>query len=124
MTIQDTIKGWLAKINKDYATLDTDIVDFAIECTLTRVRLYLNSTTIPDGIETVLAEVTNTVLNKTVRVKALGTELDSAVSSVSDNGQSISYANEISNYFSSASDSEIFGGYTGILARYRNIKVV
>ena len=51
-------------------------------------------------------------------------DVDHAIKSISDNGQSITYDNEITKYFSTASDEELFSGFTPILNRYRRIKVV
>jgi ABC-type uncharacterized transport system substrate-binding protein len=51
-------------------------------------------------------------------------DVDRAISSVSDNGQSVSYANEVTRYFATASDDELFTGFTALLSRYRRVKVV
>ena len=48
----------------------------------------------------------------------------SVINSISDNGQSISYANEVTRYFTTVSDEELFTGFTSLLSRYRRIKVV
>lgn len=100
---------------------DDDLLDFVIRETLDRVRLYLNSETVPEILTRVLARIINTGLNK-VNDEKNGTE--QAISSLSDNGQSISYANEVKKYFTSVTDEELFSGFTSILSRYRRVKVV
>lgn len=83
--------------------------------------MYLNSETIPTIIERMIAEVVNNGLTQKLD---LFVGNDRAISSMSDNGQSVSFSNEIKRYFAGASDNEMFGSFTGILNRYRRLKVV
>lgn len=125
-TIETRIKNYLALINKDLTAIETanpNLVDFVIASTLDRVMLYLNSTEIPAILERIIAEIVNGNLKQILDIKANdGSERQ--VSSMSDNGQSISFSNEAKKYFASTSDDEIFNGYVAILNRYRRIKVV
>ena len=125
-TIETRIKNYLALINKDLTAIETanpNLVDFVIASTLDRVMLYLNSTEIPAILERIIAEIVNGNLKQVLDIKANdGSERQ--VSSMSDNGQSISFSNEAKKYFASTSDDEIFNGYVAILNRYRRIKVV
>ena len=122
------IKEYLEIINPAWSELDLDVLNFVIEETLDRVQLYLNNDTIPEKLARILADVINTNLKKVVKEQEISsedsTEVDQAVTSISDNGQSISYANEVKQYFSTASDNELFSGFTSLLSRYRRIKVV
>ncbi len=88
-----------------------------------RVLLYLNREDLPENIERVVARIVSGIFNQTANAKTSSTA-DSAISSMSDNGQSISYSNEIKNYLSSADDNELFSGFSKLLARYRRINVV
>lgn len=118
------IKNFLALINEDLTDIEqahTGLIDFVINVTIDRVLLYLNSDTIPTIVERLIAEVVNNGLTQKLDVISGN---DKAISSISDNGQSISFANETKKYFASASDNEIFGAFTNILNRYRRIKVV
>ena len=117
------IKEYLSIINDDISTIDNDLIDFVIGEVLDRVQLYLNSDQIPSKLERIIANIVNTGLKKAVNNKSVD-DTDKAISSISDNGQSISYANEVTKYFTSASDEELFGGFTSLLSRYRRIKVV
>lgn len=101
---------------------DDDLLDFVIRETLDRVRLYLNSETVPEILTRVLARMINTGLKK-VDDEISSTD-NQVISSISDNGQSISYANEVKRYFTSATDEELFSGFTSMLSRYRRVKVV
>lgn len=122
------IKKYLKIINKNIETIDKDLVDFAIGEVLDRVQLYLNSETIPTKLERILANIVNTGLKKCLKEIEISSEdntaVDQVVTSISDNGQSISYANEVTKYFTTATDEELFSGFAGLLSRYRRVKVV
>ena len=121
------IKNYLRIINNDVEAIEQsnkDLIDFVIEETIERVQLYLNSETIPTKIERILANIVNTGLKKCLKSKEDNTASDLVVTAISDNGQSISYANEVTKYFSTASDEELFTGFTSILSRYRRVTVV
>lgn len=125
------IKIYLKIINPNIEDIEEDntgLVDFAINETLDRVQLYLNSDTIPTKLERILAGVVDAGLTKALKRIELATDnssdVDRAVTSISDNGQSISYANEVTRYFTTASDEELFSGFASLLSRYRRIKVV
>ena len=125
------VKKYLNIINNNIEAIEKEnegIVDFAIGEVLDRVQLYLNSDTIPTKLERILANVVNNGLKKCLKdievSKEDATAVDQVVTSISDNGQSISYANEVTKYFTTASDEELFTGFTALLSRYRRIKVV
>lgn len=129
--MEDTIaniKKYLKLINSNIDSIDTNLVDFAINEILDRVQLYLNSDSIPTKLERILANIVNTGLKKCLKEieisKEDNTAVDQVVSGISDNGQSISYANEVTKYFTTASDEELFTGFSSLLSRYRRIKVV
>lgn len=125
------IKDYLKIINKNIDTIEKEnegLLDFTIGEVLDRVQLYLNSETIPTKLERILANIVDTGLTKCLKrieiSKEDNTAVDQVVTSISDNGQSISYANEVTKYFTTVSDEELFTGFTGLLSRYRRIKVV
>lgn len=70
---------------------------------------------IPKEVERLLAktvvETARTMVNN--KTAELG-----AVKSVSDNGQSVTYSDQLTHFFSSSNDAEIFSGSLGILKRY------
>ena len=122
------IKEYLEIINKNTTKMDEDLLDFVIAEVLDRVQLYLNSETIPTKLERILANIVNTALKKCLKDVELSnqdnTTVDRVVTSISDNGQSISYANEVTRYFTTVSDEELFTGFTSLLSRYRRVTVV
>ncbi len=126
-----SIKKYLKIINKNIDEIEKDnkgLVDFAIEEVLDRVQLYLNSDIIPTKLERILANIVNNGLKKCLKEIDISQEDDTAVdqvvTNISDNGQSISYANEVTKYFTTSSDEELFTGFATLLSRYRRIKVV
>ena len=122
------IKKYLKILNPNTETMDGELVNFAIAEVLDRVQLYLNSETIPTKLERILANIVNTGLKKCLTEieisKEDSTAVNRVVTSISDNGQSIQYANEVTKYFTSVSDEELFTGFTSLLSRYRRVKVV
>ena len=125
------IKEYLKIINKNIDAIEksnTGLIDFVIAEVCDRVQLYLNSETIPTKVERILANIVDTGLTKCLKRIEISQEdntaVDRVVTSISDNGQSISYANEVTRYFTSASDEELFTSFTGVLSRYRRVKVV
>ena len=119
---KERIKSYLEiynpNISEDY---EEDLIDLVIDEVIDRVQLYLNSETIPKEVERIIAKIINTSLKKCSNEQESN---DQAINSISDNGQSISYANEITKYFTTSSDEEIFSGFSSLLSRYRRIKVV
>lgn len=125
------IKQYLKLLVDNFDEIDqnnTGLLDFVIGEVIDRVLLYLNCQTIPERLERILANVVNTGLTRCLkaieRTKEGTADVDRAVSSISDNGQSISYANEVTRYFTTVSDEELFTGFTALLSRYRRVKVV
>ena len=125
------VKAYLNIVNKKTDEIEQNnegLIDFVIGEVTDRIMLFLNRDTLPDKIERIVANIVNTgltrCLNTIERTKEGTTDVDRAISSVSDNGQSISYANEVTRYFTTASDDELFTGFTALLSRYRRVKVV
>lgn len=121
------IKGYLKIINAKFDEIEqanAGLIDFVIDEVMNRVQLYLCCDTIPAKTERILANIVNTGLARCLNAKDNGTDVERAISSVSDNGQSVSYANEVTRYFTTTSDEALFTGFTELLSRYRRIKVV
>jgi hypothetical protein len=116
------IKEYLHIINP--SVTEDDLLDFVIGEVLDRVKLFLNSDTIPTRLERILANIVNTGLTKANASISNNGEVDKDVKSISDNGQSITYADGVKQYFATATDDELFSGFAGLLSRYRRVKVV
>lgn len=129
MNTCNNIKKYLFIINEKAQEVEKsnpDLLDFVINEVMDRVKLYLNSEKIPQVLERILAKIVSTGLTKTLKDMELSkeNEIDHVITSISDNGQSISFSNEVTKYFVNASDEDLFSGFTSVLNRYRRIKVV
>ena len=118
------IKDYVKTINEtaSEASMD-DILTYTINEIYDRVLIYLNDTALDEALERIVARIVSGIFNQTINSKG-STQSDSAISSVSDNGQSVSFSNEIKNYLASTEDNELFAGFSKLLARYRRINVV
>ena len=117
------IKADVKRFNKTIDDADENLLEYSIEVVIDRALLYLNHNTLAKQFEKVVADVVNSIFIK-YKKNEDNADVETVVASVSDNGQSITYANDIKRYLSTASDNELFSGFTGILSRYRRIKVV
>lgn len=133
------IKAYTLVINPDLE--DNDFLDFVVNDIIDRALVYMNrdqlvdqyiedltdypdltddfwkgySYPIPPRVERSLASV---VVGAYKTVSERNSNTTGAISSVSDNGQSVSYRNEVANYLSSSDDAEVFSGTLRLLRRY------
>lgn len=116
------ITGYVVKLNTSISTENNDLFSLVVNTVLDRVLLYLNTDELEQKLERVVAQIVVGVYNQTNNNKA-STGPEQAIRTVSDNGQSVSYANEVKNYLNTADDQEIFGGFHALLSRYRRVDV-
>lgn len=120
----DRIKGYVKVIDNAASDASANaLLEYCINEVYDRVLLYLNDTTLDEALERVVARIVSGIFNQTTNSKT-STESDQAISSVSDNGQSVSFSNEVKNYLATTEDNELFSGFSKLLARYRRINVV
>lgn len=117
------IKNYTKAINKTVASEDEALLDTVLGEVADRVMLYLNDTKIDSKLEHVIARIASGVFNQS-RTESTSGAPTMAISSVSDNGQSVSYSSEVQRYLTSATDQELFTGFEQLLKRYRRINVV
>ena len=120
----DRIKGYVKVIDNAASDASANaLLEYCINEVYDRVLLYLNDTTLDEALERVVARIVSGIFNQTTNSKT-STESEQAISSVSDNGQSVSFSNEVKNYLATTEDNELFAGFSKLLARYRRINVV
>lgn len=125
--IEENVK----KFNKNIGNEDKDLLTYSVEAVIDRVLLYLygidyeitEPIKIDVRLEKIVADVVSGIFTKYKKNES-NKDVDLVVTNVSDNGQSISYSNEIRNYLATASDNELFCGCVNLISRYRRIKVV
>lgn len=99
---------------------DAELLDFAIAEILDRVRLYLNREDVPVLVERPLAKVVSSIFNKYKKTGG-DTDVEREISSVSDNGQTVSYSTSVKKYLTTASDDDLFTGVEPLLKQYRRL---
>ena len=112
---------------KEYAKLlndkieDGDLLDFVTLEVKDRVLVYLNDEVLDTKLERIVARIVSGVFTESLESK--DGELEHIISSVSDNGQTISYSDKVKSYLVSTDDSELFSGFSKLLAPYRRVNV-
>ena len=120
----DRIKEYVKTIDTAAADQSMDtLLEYVINEVVDRVLVYLNDTALDEALERIVARIVSGIFNQTINSKD-STSSDSAINSVSDNGQSVSFSNEVKNYLATTEDNELFAGFSKLLARYRRINVV
>ena len=99
------------------------LLDFAIEDCVGRVLLYLSEDVLAENLERIVASIVSMNYLRLANFSASG-ENEYAISSVSDNGQSVSYSTSPKQTLLTARDDEIFLGFEAILKNHRRINVV
>ena len=112
---------------KNYAKLlnsrieDGELLDFVTLEVLDRVLVYLNDNTLDQKLERIVARIVSGVFAESQ--ESLDGELSHNISSISDNGQTISYSEKVKSYLVSTDDEELFSGFSKLLAPYRRVNV-
>ncbi len=119
---REKIREYVKIISQTVEESDDKLLDFAIDDVADRALLYLNDKALDPRLERIIARVVVGVFNKTKATRN-SAEADMAITSISDNGQSISYSGLVKRYLATSGDSEIFDGFTTLLAPYRRVNV-
>ena len=112
---------------KTYAKLlnsrieDGELLDFVTLEVLDRVLVYLNDSTLDQKLERIVARIVSGVFAESQ--ESSDGELSHNISSISDNGQTISYSEKVKSYLVSTDDEELFSGFSKLLAPYRRVNV-
>lgn len=117
---QATITAYVVTLNPNIE--EGELLDLVVESVADRVLLYLNETAIPANMERVIAQVIVSVFKRTEEEQVEGAQ--QSVSTVSDNGQSVTYRVSPTQYLFSKSDQELFTGFEKLLSPYRRIHVI
>lgn len=96
---------------------------FVVDDIADRVLLYLNREDLPDNLLRVMAKIVVTSFQEATAGKDLAAP-EQAISSVSDNGQTVSYRDTVTSFYASADDAAIFGSFSKLIEPYRRVKVV
>lgn len=116
----ERIVTYVTILNTSIGEDDVDLLGFAVSEMLDRVRLYLNRDDVPVLVERPISKTVSSIFNKYKKTGG-DTDVEREVSSVSDNGQTVSYSTQVKNYLTTASDEELFTGVESLLKRYRRL---
>lgn len=109
-------------------TENNDLVNFLSLEMADRLSLYLNldidkKLQYDERLVSISVRVVSSLLQE-AKDKVAGSNTETKIQSISDNGQTITFSNVAKNYITTASDSELFGGVANILKPYRICNVV
>ena len=107
------VKGYVQVLDPSL-TLD----DKHIEIILNRVKVYLNRRDVPFVLASTIAEM---IVEQS---KQVAKNENDVISSISDNGQSISFSNKVFQSLISQKDADLFASHTSILNRFRKVGVL
>ena len=111
-----TIKGYATTLDSDIT--EGALLDLVVDTVADRVLLYLNETELNPQLERIVAQVV------VANYQTISNPNEQTISSVSDNGQTVSYRQKAISHYGSASDSELFGGFEKLLSSYRRPHVI
>ena len=119
-------KEAVGKINQT-ALEDENLTMLVCEEVADRISLYLNlpseNPQFDNRIVKVAARIVSGIFTQT-KSNISGSNDDTEVKSISDNGQSITYGDKTKNYLATATDGELFGGCAELLKPFRRVHVV
>ena len=113
------------KITEYVTKLDSNIsegelLDLVVELTVDRVLLYLNTDTLEERLERIVAQIVAANYHSVVGSQG---GIERSVSRIEDNGQAVTYTQAPARYFATATDDDLFSGFAKLLAMYRRVHV-
>ncbi len=114
------MKTLVQEVQAYIKVLDSELKleDEQIEIVINRIRVYLNRADVPFILAGTIAEI---ILDQSRMQKK---NEEDTISSISDNGQSISFSNKVFQAMTSQKDVDLFSSHTAILNRFRKVGVI
>ena len=112
---------------KEYAKLlndkivDGDLLDFVTLEVIDRALVYLNDDELDTKLERIVARIVSGIFAESSNNSS--GDLAHDIKSISDNGQTITYSDQVKSYLISKDDEELFSGFSKLLAPYRRVNV-
>ena len=119
----------IEKIKKSVCALNSDIVqneifDFNVKEIIDRILNYTNRKELPVELERIIAKAIINIYKKIENEQNNNGEEEKEISSISDNGQSISFSDKVKTYMINSSDDDLFFGFLTQINRFIKVKVV
>lgn len=101
-----------------------DVFDFNVRETVDRVLNHINRKQLPIELERITAKAIISIYKKIENDKENNGEQEKEISSISDNGQSVSYSDKVKTYMINSSDDDLFFGFISQFNKFVKAKVV
>lgn len=118
----ERIKKYISILNSNIE--QDEVFDFNIKEIIERILNYTNRNELPVELERVLAKAIINVYKKIENERNNNEEEQKEVSSISDNGQSISFSDKVKTYMINSSDDDLFFGFITQINKFVKAKVV
>ncbi len=118
----DRIKQYVSVLNSNIE--QDEVFDFNVREIIDRILNYTNRNELPVELERVLVKAIINIYKKIENEQNNNGEEQKEVSSISDNGQSISFSDKVKTYMINSSDDDLFFGFLTQINRFIKVKVV
>lgn len=118
----DRIKQYVSVLNSNIE--QDEVFDFNVREIIDRILNYTNRNKLPAELERVLAKAIINIYKKIIYEENNNGEEQKEVSSINDNGQSVSFSDKVKTYMINSSDDDLFLGFVNQINRFIKVKVV
>ena len=101
-----------------------DIFDFNVRETVDRILNHTNRKELPIELERITAKAIISIYKKIENEEENNGEQEKEISSISDNGQTVSYSDKVKTYMINSSDDNLFYGFISQINKFVKAKVV
>lgn len=101
-----------------------DVFDFNVREVVDRILNHTNRKQLPIELERITAKAIISIYKKIENDKENNGEQEKEISSISDNGQSVSYSDKVKTYMINSSDDDLFFGFISQINKFVKAKVV
>lgn len=116
--IKEYVKVLNSQIEQD------DIFDFNVKEVIDRILNHTNRNQLPIELERVIAKAIVGIYKKIENDESNNGEQEREISSISDNGQSVSYSDKVKTYMVNSNDDDLFYGFLSQINKFVKAKVV
>lgn len=117
----ERIKKYVCTLNSDIE--QNEIFDFNVKEIIDRILNYTNRKELPVELERIISKAIVNIYKKIIYEEKNDGE-EKEVSSISDNGQTISFSDKVKTYMINSSDDDLFLGFVNQINRFIKVKVV
>ena len=116
------IKQYVSVLNSNIE--QDEEFDFNVREIIDRILNYTNRKELPVELERIIAKAIINIYKKIENEQNNNGEEEKEISSISDNGQSISFSDKVKTYMINSSDDDLFFSFANQINRFIKVKVV